>query len=219
MYKFFQPTDKRSRKAMTNYLETHFRYNTANSWNQSTSYACNLKIYNLGLERDVTDKLYALIQTEEFYEPLRGQMDDFGRDHNYTWQAGMNGRSGGYLVLYQGGSKPSEHKSWCTVCGQRNFRSVKEGSNVCGVCGSAARVDYAMPPIQIFSYPGCSTDMHEDFEDWSMWQLRERTDLVQEFDRLADRMVQEALYMAKNFSVEEETIYIPKQRVVLVPSA
>lgn len=46
MKRFFQPVDLRSRKAMIDYLEDHFRYFTMNSWNRSQSYACNLKIYN-----------------------------------------------------------------------------------------------------------------------------------------------------------------------------
>lgn len=50
MKRFFQPVDLRSRKAMIDYLEDHFRYFTMNSWNRSQSYACNLKIYKLGLD-------------------------------------------------------------------------------------------------------------------------------------------------------------------------
>lgn len=49
---FSKRVDKRSREEMTTYLAGHFRYNTMNSWNRSTSYACNMKLYNLGLDRD-----------------------------------------------------------------------------------------------------------------------------------------------------------------------
>lgn len=204
---------------MTEYLTGHFRYSTMNSWNQSTSYACNMKIHSLGLSSDVTDKLYDMIQVDGFYDSLNDLMRDFDADHNYEWQVGMNGRSGGYLVLYQGGQKPSEHKSYCSACGQRNFTSITETGNICGVCRNPTRVDYKKPPMQIFTYPGRSTDMYEDFEDWSMWQLRDRVDLVQDLDRLADAMVQEALYIAEHYSVEEETVFIEKQQMVLVPSA
>jgi len=219
MYKFYQPIDKRSRKVMTKYLEGHFRYDTMNSWNQSTSYACNMKIYKLGLENCITDKLYNLIQADEFFEPLQDLMLNFGNDHNDTWQVRMNGRSGGYLVLYQGGRKPSGYKSYCTACGQQNYTATAETGNICGLCRAPARTDYGTTPMQTFTYPGRSTDMYEDFEDWSMWQLRDRVDLVQDLDRLADAMVQEALYMANNFSIEEETIFVPKQHTVLVPNA
>jgi len=219
MHKFYQPIDKRSRKALAEYLEGHFRYNTMNSWNQSTSYACNMKIYNLGLESSITNKLYDLIRTDEFFEPLQDLMRDFDSNHNYEWQVGMNGRSGGYLVLYQGGRKPSGYKSYCTACGQRNYTTVTETGNICGLCRAPARTDYRTTPMQTFTYPGRGTDMYEEFEDWPMWQLRDRVDLVQDLDRLADAMVQEALYMANNFSVEEETIFIPKQQTVLVPNA
>lgn len=219
MRKFYQPVDRRSRKAMTKYLEGHFRYDTMNSWNQATSYACNMKVYNLGLDNDVTNKLYELIQVDEFYESLSSLKWDFADNHSDEWQAGMNGRSGGYLVLYQGGRKPSGYKSYCTACGQRNYTTVAESGTICGRCHAPARTDYRTTHMQTFTYPGRSTDMYEDFEDWSMWQLRNRVDLVQDLDRLADAMVQAALYMAKHYSVEEETVFIEKQQRVLVSGA
>ncbi len=57
--------------------------------------------------------------------------------------------------------------------------------------------------------------MDEDFEDWSMYELRQRTILVQEFDRLADDIVTEALRIASEHSVEERTVYIPTKELVL----
>ena len=212
---FSQRVDKRSRAEMTAYLSGHFRYNTMNSWNRSTSYACNMKLYKLGLDRGTEDKLWDMIQVPEFYERLNERIEDFNWQHNYLWQAGWNGRSGGYLVLYQGGTKPSGYRSYCTKCGQKNYTSIAETGNWCGVCNEEARVDYIKPPMQIFSFPGRDVDMDEDFEDWSLYELQQRTELVQEFDRLADDIVAEALYIAQNHSVEERTVYMPTTELVL----
>lgn len=118
MRRFYQPVDLRSRQEMTQYLTTHFRYPTLNSWNRSTSYACNLKITHLGLSPEVVDKLFDMIQTQEFFDAMDECKWEFAAKHNYLWQAGMNGRSGGYLVLYQGEKRPSGYKSYCTNCGQ-----------------------------------------------------------------------------------------------------
>ena len=212
---FSKRVDKRSRAEMTAYLSGHFRYNTMNSWNRSTTYACNMKLYKLGLDQETEDKLWDMIQVPEFYERLNERIEDFNWQHNYLWQAGWNGRSGGYLVLYQGGTKPSGYRSYCTKCGQKNYTSVAETGNWCGVCNEEARVDYIKPPMQIFSFPGRDVDMDEDFEDWSLYELQQRTELVQEFDRLADDIVAEALYIAQNHSVEERTVYIPTTKLVL----
>ena len=212
---FSRCVDKRSREDMTAYLSSHFRYNTMNSWNRSTSYACNMKIYNLELERETENKLWDLIQVPEFYDRLNELVEDFGRQHNYLWQAGWNGRSGGYLVLYQGGTKSSEYRSYCTCCGQKNYTSVAETGTRCGVCNKEARIDYSKPPMQIFSYQGRGVDMDEDFEDWSIYELKQRTELVQEFDRLADDIVAEALYIAREHSVEERIVYVPTKELVL----
>ena len=212
---FSKRVDKRSRAEMTAYLAGHFRYDTLRSWNRSTSYACNMKLYNLGLDRETTDKLWDIIQVPEFYDRLNELIDDFNRQHNYMWQASWNGHSGGYLVLYQGGTEPGKYRSYCTKCGQKNYSSVAETGKRCGVCNEEARVDYIKPPMQIFSFPGRGVDMDEDFEDWSLYELQQRTELVQEFDRLADDIVAEALYIAQNHSVEERTVYIPTTELVL----
>ena len=213
---FSQSVDRRSRKAMERYLRQHFRYDTMNSWNRATSYACDMKIHHLGLDSRTADKLYGLIQVPEFYGQLQDLIQDFDENHDYIWQAGWNGRSCGYLVLYQGGKKPSEYRSYCTSCGQRNYRSVSESGTRCGRCGEESRVDYATPPMEIFAYPGRGTDMDEDFEDWSLYELRQRTELVQDFDRLADDIVTEALHIAETHTVEERIIYVPQQKLVMV---
>lgn len=219
MKKFYQPVDLRSRAAMTAYLKGHFRYPTMNSWNQATSYACNLKVDRLGLSAEISDKLLDMLATDEFQDAMLSLRCRFGMEHDYLWQAAMNGRSGGYLVLYQGYSRPGKYKSYCRSCGQKNYTSVSETGDVCGRCGSHSRVDYATPPLEVGAYPGRGTDDSEDFEDWSMDQLRERVRLVQEFDQLADAMVAEALELARTCTVEEEEYYVPQTRKVLVPSA
>ena len=115
----------RTRKAMIAFLKGHFRYDTMNSWNASSSYAANVKVQRLTFpSNEVRNRAYDLVQTDEAMDDVRFIMQEFDRDHNYEWQVGFNGRSNGYIVLYQGGRKKSEHKSVCTNCGQRNFRSV-----------------------------------------------------------------------------------------------
>ena len=213
---FSESVDLRSRKEMTAYLQNHFRYDTMNSWNWATSYACNLKIHKLGLSWDIESKLYDLLQCQEFLDAQRDLMDAFAHDHQFRWQVGMNGRSGGYLVLYEGGIKPTGHLSYCRHCYQWNFKSVAESGNVCGKCGKPERVDFVIPPMQTFTYPGRGIDMDEDFDEWSLSELRDRVRLVQELDALADRMVELGIQMAKDYSVMEVEISVPQTQKVLV---
>ena len=88
----------------------------------------------------------------------------------------MNGRSGGYLVLYQGEIKPSGYKSFCTACGQLNYRSIKETGKQCGKCGLHTRVDFDKPHMQVSTFPGRGTDDDTDFTDWSMDELKDVSD-------------------------------------------
>lgn len=116
----------RTRQDMIAYLTEHFRYDTMNSWNRATSYAHNIKISHLNHVDDITDKLYDLIGVEGIYDETdyNFYLREFEARHNWAWQIGTNGRSGGYLVLYQGGRKDSGHKSRCTSCGQLNYKRV-----------------------------------------------------------------------------------------------
>ena len=211
---FWEPVSKRSRREMEQFLSEHFRYYTGNSWNRSSSYACNMKIDRLGLPGDVMDKLFDLIQCSEFYDQLGEALRQFGEAHDYQWQAGWNGRSGGYLVLYQGERKPSGYQSFCTNCGQKNYRSIVDSGKRCGVCGRETQMDFPQPHMQVITYPFRGTD-GDDFEDWSLWELKQRVELVQSFDKLADDIVDEALYLAEHYTAEEEVVPVPTTRIVM----
>lgn len=217
MKTFSKKVDLRSRKDMVEFLTSHFRYHTMNPWNNSTSYAHNVKIHNLGLTREQSDKLWDMIEIDEFYSEISWLMDDWAEEHNYEWQVGFNGRSGGYLVLYQGGRKALDYKSRCTHCGQLNYKTVEEtGNTQCGKCRAEARVNLTRPIMQSFTYAGRNTDMGEDFEDWDMYSLKKRVKLVQEFDQLCDSILAQVIYLINNAAVEEEVEYVPQKKKVLI---
>ena len=206
MKQFSTKVDLRSRKEMVDFLTNHYRYDTMNGWNCSTSYANCVKVHSLGLTNSQIDKAYELLDLEETYDTINDLLNEFAREHNYQWQVGFNGRSGGYLVLYQGGRKALEYKSRCTCCGQLNYKTIEEtgGSARCGRCGKEARINLTQPIMQSFAYTGRSTDMNEDFEDWDMCELKARVKLVQEFDDLCDRCLKEFVYLIDNAEIEEE---------------
>ena len=77
-------------------------------------------------------------------------------------------------------------------------------------------MDYRIPPKQPIIYPGRGTDMDDDYEEWSLSDLRDRVKLVQELDSLADELVSQAIHMANAFDVVEENFYVPQTQRVLV---
>ena len=85
------------------------RYFTMNSWNGSESLAYNLKIYNV-IDNKLQDKVFELMEADNFYDEINELIWCFDVSNNYEWQAGFNGRSGGYLVLYKGGIRPDGTK-------------------------------------------------------------------------------------------------------------
>ena len=211
--KFSKKVDLRNREEMVKFLTSHFRYHTMNSWNNATSYAHNVKLYNLGLTEKQLDKAYEMLETDELYDlAFAPDITMWNRRHNYEWQVGFNGRSDGYLVLYTGGQKDSGFKSQCTECGQLNYRTVEETGCTCGKCGKNTRKNLEHPIMQPYSYPGKGVDMDEDFEDWSTSEIRERVKIVQEFDTLCDELLANLIYYCDNASVEEEEYYVPQKR-------
>ena len=217
MKQFSKKVDLRNRKEMVEFLTSHFRYNTMNSWNNSTSYAHNVKIYNLELTEEQEDKLYKMIDIDEFYDEIQWLMDDFAANHNYEWQVGFNGKGSGYLVLYHGGHEILDYKSRCTKCGQLSYATVEETGNCkCGRCGAEARVNLTHPIKRSFIYSGRDIDMGENFEDWNIDSIKARVKLVQEFDKLCDDILAQVVYLCDNSSIEEEIEYIPQKKKVLV---
>jgi hypothetical protein len=88
---------------MFEFINNHFRYYTANSWNRGRSIANNVKIYNLGLSGDHWTAL-TFLQDDDYFV-VNMMIEDWETEHR-GYKVGFNGRSGGYLVLYNatGGS-------------------------------------------------------------------------------------------------------------------
>lgn len=115
--------DRRSRNSMVAFLTNHFRYNTMNSWNQATSYANCIKVHRLGLTSEQQNRAFDMLSVD-YWDEIRFPIDDFTRDMNGSYTIGTNGRSSGYLVLYESHYQSTGHKSYCRSCGQRNFKRV-----------------------------------------------------------------------------------------------
>ena len=117
MRRFYQPVDLRSRQEMTQYLTTHFRYPTLNSWNRSTSYACNLKITHLGLSPEVVDKLFDMIVAVSNQNSMRittGMLNNILEDATARVQPPTDkGRRLKIYYITQVGVKPPHFVFFC----------------------------------------------------------------------------------------------------------
>jgi len=216
---YYKQVDKRSRTALIAFLKGHFRYHTMNSWNQSTSYANCIKLHQVHKPSDIDEETWwQMLEIADWHEILNDLLENFARQYDFQWQAGINGRSGGYVVLYRGGTKPSGYKSYCMNCGQKNYQAVPEGEvGTCGRCDAQARVNFKQTHMQVFTWPGKMVDMGEDFEDWTLTELQQRVELVQSFDRLADDIVSTYVDICKNHRITEKEILVPKTIKVLEP--
>lgn len=170
--------DIASTKSMWEFLHNHFTYSTLNSWNRQQSIANNVKLYNLNLDgdwavviryfTDATDcgGLQALIDDE---------IRDFDERHYPLYRAGFNGRSNGYLVLYNTENNTSVLPN--CVADYDSYEDFKED----------VKAGWNNYNVSDFNY-----------------ELRRAVDLVRDFDRLCDRLrdiVNE--YSTRSFDVDK----------------
>ena len=95
---FYQPgIDITNDKQMFNFLKDHFQYYTMNSWNRTKSIANNVKLYKLELSGDWCTAFDFL--NDSSYDEINSMIEDWEFEHK-GYKVGFNGRSGGYLVLY-----------------------------------------------------------------------------------------------------------------------
>ncbi len=205
----------RSKKAMIEFLENHYRYDTMNSWNQSTSYANKVKIYNC-IPSELQDKVFELMECEGFYDDINWILEDFAMEHDQQWQAGFNGRSSGYIVLYQGYKEVKTIFNFGEDTKQYKDRDYADGYGWMNKAEAIERNLYKRQITKAHTYPGRSTDQNEDFTDWSIEQLKDRVKLVQDFDRMCDDVVNIVINMAKENEVKEEVYTVQKTRKVII---
>ena len=89
-------------KSMFEFINNHFKYDTMNSWNRLKSIANNLKLYNLNLDGDWTVVLSYLYDEEDIGDLgylIHEKLVEWEKEHP-GYCLGFNGRSGGYLVIY-----------------------------------------------------------------------------------------------------------------------
>jgi hypothetical protein len=143
-------------------------------------------------------------------------MDEFTDDWDGRATIAFNGRSGGYLVLYESQYQDSGFRSYCTECGQQNYQIVTAESCSCGRCGAASRVNYGVAPRNLVVWPGRGMDESRDFSDWPLPSLRQRVRLVQAFDRACDQIRDNFVDMIHRFDVVDEQFTVVRTRKVLV---
>lgn len=90
-------------KSMWEFLHNHFTYYTMNSWNRQESIANNVKLYKLNLEGDWANVIKYLTDVGDcggLQDIIDGEIRAFDEKYYPNYRVGFNGRSNGYLVLY-----------------------------------------------------------------------------------------------------------------------
>lgn len=178
MITFTKEVDLKNDEAVFEYLKKHPRYFLMNSWNQLKTFAQNIKIYNLGVDREVSDKLFDLLDVDS--PDVKFIFEDnieFFNEENPGYTIYTNGRSGGYMIL-----APNENRS--------NFCDMVDTIN-----------DY--------------DTLDELKEDYDFAKFKDLAEVVLNFDRACDNIIQNIVGIAKSCEIVEEEYTVVKTRKVL----
>ena len=200
----------RSVKAMREFLDGHFRYDTMSSHNLCRSYAVCVKLNHLRMTSEQLSRCYELLSSEDCYDAsgVNLLMLEFAEENNWQWQAGFNGRSGGYIVLYSGGRRDDGYKSRCRKCCQLNATVATPENNKCGRCGAIdSRINLKLPHLVPYTN-GASVDSNgtAEMEDH---EVRSRFATVWAFDTMVEEAVASFVMTAMESEVVEETVMVP----------
>lgn len=216
MKTFFKKVDRRSRQEMTDFLTNHFRYHTLHSWNCSTSYANCVKINRLDLSSAQLHTAWDLLSVNHLYHPFTMLFNAWASQRQWRWQIGFNGRSHGYLVLYQGGlNYKNAHTAQCDFCDKLTYHKQDTPCTSQGCPGTLIPLPDPVPTPYL--YPGRSLDQGENFATWTIEDLHRRVQLVQEFDQTCDAAVALFVGYCDNYTVADKEILVPTTIKVLKP--
>lgn len=100
MITFAKEVDLENEEAVFTFLKEHPLYFLMNSWNRLQIFAQNIKIYNLDVDKEISDKLFELLDVDspDVQFIFDDNISDF-KEENPGYTIHTNGRSGGYLIL------------------------------------------------------------------------------------------------------------------------
>lgn len=192
-----------TRQSAVSYLIDHFRYNVMNSWNKSTSYACNVKFSRIIFpNKKVEDFAYDALNDEMSFFVVNEILGDFDKRYNWKYQAGFNGRSGGYIVMYNGGRRQMDYKTRCNKCFIPTWYE-KEGP--CSACNGGRLKKLTSPIYQTYT-TGANIDQDEDFSEWDDDSIAERVALVMSFDKMCMDAVAAFIYYCEQEPKERNAV-------------
>ena len=121
------------------------------------------------------------------------------------------------MVLYRGGRRPGQHKSYCPECGQRNFTSIKETGKKCGKCGADSRIDREF--AEVYTMPGqaIGSSDPEEYAEMGISRLREEVRLVKDFDKTVTACVRAFATFCRENEIAEDVIQVQKTVKVVRP--
>mgnify|MGYP001623751634 CR=1 FL=1 len=186
---YYTGLKERTLESKFEYIKEHFTYDIMNSWNALESIANNVKIWNLKLTNEQSDKFFELLDVDNnyVYDSLNFTIKDF-EDITDT-DIFFNGRNGGYLVIVP------------------KFSKYNKNMNILDLFFSDNIYDYET--LKEFKKDSLDTSYGYTNEDINK-NLEECYYLLKSFDLLCDLLREELIYILDNAEIKEEKKMVEK---------
>lgn len=166
-------------KQMFEFLKGHYEYFTLSSWNLLKSIANCVKVHKLNLEGDEWNAL-AFLQDEDYYE-VNMMIREWERLHK-GYKVGFNGRSGGYLVLYN--EKDNRTILPAIIDDNDTYEEYKEDCKYYYGSVKAARSDLVFYTKLVQDFDKLCDELRDYVNDLSLMDFKEQKliELVENFN-------------------------------------
>lgn len=173
---FYKKINKNNNREMFDFLKNHYTYYTLNSWNGFKSIANNVKIYNLDINGDCY-KLLEILELDNYFT-INAIINEWEESHK-GYKVGFNGRSNGYLVLYDEDNNEHVFDNY-----QQNFI------------------------INAYDYEDFKNLLHDYGYNLKQYksELVKMVELVQDFDNLCDELTTQCQYLLDNYDIEKKGV-------------
>ena len=174
-------------------LVQHENYDTMSSWNNSKSYSRNVKVNRLNIPRNLIDVAYEICQTDYVHDDLRFIIEEFEERMNGNYTIGFNGRSGGYVVLYER-CRESIQKPYITRCDKCYKPTWYEDGHKCMVCKDGTLRKYDAPKFKLVTRTTGLVKDEDDLKAMDDEELLDWVDLIMEFNYTVNCMESQFIY-------------------------
>jgi hypothetical protein len=214
----------KTKKKMIDFILSFGKYPTMNSWNGRYGYSYNVKIHSLPFSSEQKDKLYSMLESDGFYDDINTVVYDFDENMK-TFGTHTEKKT---LSVNIDGMSAKEIAKRRTQLEAQGYKYDRHGTTIMTMEKTVDVSDFTAGfngrqggHLVLYKWNGYNTAgtgwTHEEDElnEMSLEEVKRVYDILKKFEELYNNLIEQAKYLADNFTVEQEEYSVIKTRNVL----